>query len=147
MYIRSYFIVYQTFYCAHREVFWFQKNARSRQWWQNVFCLCFVLTPHYSAVLAAFFTTKFCFRDSPLFASLTSWSLWDRAKLIAPLSFAQAAMEGFPIIPVWSCVLSIFLPTIPRFSPCKSLRGRSKAKQQEIDHRGFLRHSFKYWCT
>lgn len=68
-------------------------------------------------------------------------------KLIAPLSFAKAAMEGFPIIPVWSCVFSIFLPTIPRFSPCKSLRGRSKAKQQEIDHRGFLHHSFKYWCT
>ena len=103
-----------------------------------------LIIPRY---LQRFLTTKFCFRDSPLFASLTSCSLWDRAKLIAPLSFAQAAMEGFPIIPVWSCVLSILLPTIPRISPCKSLRGRSKAKQQEIDHRGFLHHSFKYWCT
>ena len=78
--------------------------------------------------------------------SCLSLSSWLGEKLNAPVSFALAAMEGFPMIPDWSCVLSMFLPTIPRISPCRSLSGRSKARQQEKDHFGFLRHSLKTWC-
>ena len=78
--------------------------------------------------------------------SCLSLSSWVGEKLNAPLSFALAAMEGFPMIPDWSCVLSMFLPTIPRISPWRSLSGRSKARQQDKDHFGFLRHSLKNWC-
>ena len=46
-----------------------------------------------------------------------SFSSWVGEKLKAPVPFALAAMEGFPMIPDRSCVLSMFLPTIPRISP------------------------------
>ena len=94
--------------------------------------------------LRCFFTIKFCSSEFVVFSSLPLRSPRDRVKLRAPRSFA---MEGFLIILVWSCALSMFFPTIPRISPCKSLRGRSTAKQHEMDHCGFLRHSLKYWYT
>ena len=97
--------------------------------------------------LRFFFTFEVCSSDCVVFAPLPPRSSWDREKLMAPLSFAQAAIEVFPIIPVWSCVLSKFFPTKPRMSPCNSFKGRSKAKQHEKDHCGFLRHSLMYWYT
>ena len=60
----------------------------------------------------------------------------------APLSLKVLAIDGISILPVCSCWFSTFLSANPRISPCSWLRGNSKARQQENDHFGSLRHSF-----
>ena len=59
----------------------------------------------------------------------------------APLSFKTEVMVGFSNLPVCSWFLRTSTSTSPRISPCKSLRGRRAARQQEKDQYGFLRHS------
>ena len=134
-------------YCSHRDTYWLPSNdPRTKVHVEaNGGLNISVCVQRWHLVLVFTVASKFCSRNVVVLSSLASVSPWDRVKSIAPLSFAHAAMEGFPVTPVQNCVLSKFLPTIPRISPCRSLRGRSKARQQEKDHCGFLRHSLKYW--
>ena len=134
----------------HRDVCWLPSDDPRTKATANGFINTSVCVPRLRFVLEwvlLYLGTFNCsWLDSAvLSSSLHSPSPWERVKLTAPLSFAQAAMEGFSIIPVWSWVLSMFVSNIPLISPCKSLRGRSRAKQQEKDHCGFLRHSLKNW--
>ena len=101
--------------------------------WSHFVLLCLV------ALQARFFNSGIV---SP---SLCPPSPLLRATLITPLSFAEEAMEGFSIAPVSSWVFSMFVVAISRTSPCKSFKGRSKARQQVKDHCGFWRHSLMYW--
>ena len=59
----------------------------------------------------------------------------------APLSFTTEVIVGFWNWPVCSWFLRTSTSTSPRISPCKSLRGKNAARQQEKDQCGFLRHS------
>ena len=66
---------------------------------------------------------------------------------MAPLSFKVAPILGMPSFPDCTCCFSMFLPAKPLISLCKFVRGTSKARQQENDHFGFLRHSLIFWKT
>lgn len=73
---------------------------------------------------------------------------------VLPYFFPNAAMEGFAIIPASSWVFYKFIPIMPCPSPCKSLWGRGKARQQDKDNCRFLCHSlnysiflFNYWIS
>ena len=69
---------------------------------------------------------------------LTGWNS------VLPYFFPNAAMEGFAIIPASSWVFYKFMAIMPCPSPCKSLWGRGKARQQDKDNCRFLRHSLNY---
>ena len=79
---------------------------------------------------------------SSSFLQATSWS--SRVISTALLFLTVSAVDGISIQPVCSCCFSMFIPASPPISFCKLLRSNSKARQQDNDHFGFLRHSFTY---
>ena len=121
---------------------------------------CFILTSIYSAFLVCLCAIVWAIeRDSssvcvPCWQCLFLCSTWElpcassaivtfssRVISIAPVWFAPARMVGTSRSPDCNWLVRTFVTSKPPKSSCKSLRGRSKTKQQENDHRGFFRHS------
>ena len=78
--------------------------------------------------------------------SLATTACWPVLSMvsIAPLSCTAPVTVGASICPVSSCSLTTLLSAKPWISPCKSLRGRSKARQQDKEQCGCLHHSVRY---
>lgn len=78
-------------------------------------------------------------------SSLATTPCWPVLSMvsIAPLSCTAPVTVGVSICPVSSCSLTTLLSAKPCISSCKSLRGRSKARQQDKEQCGFLRHSVR----
>lgn len=85
------------------------------------------------------------------FVMVFSSSFWHFSKVtsMAPLSSTVDKIVGWSMCPVCSWFWKIFSPAKPDISPWKSSRGRSKARQQDNDHCGCLRHFLRYlyWNT
>lgn len=96
-------------------------------WWH-----CLLLYSAWQMVCASTVTSPPCLLSS-------------RITSIAPLFFTAAIIVGTTNSS--ACIRSWkeFVATKPLISPCKSMRGRNKARQQENDHCGFFSHSFRLW--
>lgn len=81
-----------------------------------------------------------CLPSSPRLSSLSFPSRWTST---SPLSSVATGMVDISMSPLLIWFLRASVSAKPLISPCKSLRGRSKVRQQEKDQCGFFRHSFK----